>query len=116
MSNKELMKPRYKVIAQYPYSSFPNGEIIQDILNPMFLDMYPHLFQRLEWWEDRKPEDMPKYVKWIHNESKVRKVDSYLGEKGVVKFEGFDTYNKTRNYLPATEEEYNNQNNTSVSY
>lgn len=30
-----------------------------------FFDNYPNLFQSLLWWSDRKPEDMPEYVKII---------------------------------------------------
>ena len=68
----ELLKPRFKVIADYPESKFKVGEIIQLTWNDPFPDKYggyetfynkyPHLFKKLEWWEDRKESEMPQYV------------------------------------------------------
>lgn len=74
-----LMKPRYKVIADYPRSCFNIGDILRvsgdcagkgytgsgvmpaSVYKP---ELYPHLFRKLEWWEDRTPEEMPEYVKF----------------------------------------------------
>lgn len=83
MSNvEELMKPRRKVIADYPGARFPVGEILHvcqsvqeaDELKPQKghsavmneygqFDKYPHLFKPLEWHEDRELNEMPEYVK-----------------------------------------------------
>lgn len=80
MTPKQLLQPRYEVIADYPNSPFKVGEILNfkeiypfsglsfdiphlGIVAPEYFDKYPHLFRRLEWWEKRKPEDMPEYVK-----------------------------------------------------
>lgn len=74
---EDLLKPRYKVIALWPTcsTSMKVGNIIVyddefDIFwidgnayNPKNVKLYPHLFKPLAWWEDRKPEEMPKYVK-----------------------------------------------------
>src|SRR5690242_8402110 len=74
-SPEDLMKPRYEVIAQYPASPFPDGtilpdgrQVIKELTKQMcaFYDKYPHLFKRLKWWEKRKPEEMPEYVKYKH--------------------------------------------------
>ncbi len=75
MSNEDLLNPRYKVIADYPrsehYENVKVGEVI-DAWKPNkviqrnftdFYDKFPHLFQKLEWWEERKIEDMPMYLK-----------------------------------------------------
>lgn len=72
MTKEELLIPRYKVIADYP----GNGLDVGTIMNPspdwkeftiVFWckanDKFPHLFQRLPWWSDRKVEDMPYYLK-----------------------------------------------------
>lgn len=77
----DLMKERYKVIAPYPGMKFKVGDIFtydreiaqtydqwidqngQEHITSSF-PAFPHLFKRLEWWEDRKPEDMPGYLKW----------------------------------------------------
>ena len=67
MTVEQLMQPRYKVIADYPNSIYKIGEIVQqfgkDFFNTAFFEKYPQLFSKLEWWQDRKPEDMPRYIK-----------------------------------------------------
>lgn len=72
MTTEELLKPRYKVIADYPGSQYSAGDILTVIGTELytkgsieFFEQYPHLFKSLQWWEDRKPEDMPEYVKIV---------------------------------------------------
>jgi len=83
MTVEELMQPRYKVIADWPFrKNFEVGEIV--ILNKefspnykmyevkdcqglqvyitSFFEKFPLQFKKLEWWEDRKVEDMPEYI------------------------------------------------------
>jgi hypothetical protein len=80
---EELLIQRYKVIAPYPQSSFEVGDIISFELqhveiarytalngDPIKLAVmekevqkYPHLFQPLPWYAERKPEDLPEYIK-----------------------------------------------------
>lgn len=82
MSIEELLRPRYKVVAIWPdmgdYKYF-HGQIIEmqdfdsngqwyiktkkSTLYDAFFDSYSNLFKKLNWWEERKPEDMPEYVK-----------------------------------------------------
>jgi len=81
MTPEELLKPRYKVIADYPNSKFSIGTvIIPNRLDGVIDDSwvvpdkndrsfahvkvqdYPHLFRRLSWWEEREEKDMPEYV------------------------------------------------------
>lgn len=66
----DLMTPRYKVIGRYPDSPFEVGEIITKDTCFQIGDFdelvdYPSNFRPLEWWEDRKPEEMPMYVKCV---------------------------------------------------
>jgi hypothetical protein len=78
MSNEELLKPRYKVIADFPYNTFGEvGSILDrdwgwngDDENGFkhHISHYPHLFKKLQWWEERKQEGMPEYVKWTYGE------------------------------------------------
>jgi len=89
MTPEELLKPRYKVIADYFFNPYNVGDIITLPENnrsvhltttkhtdefgenvsqaehyaPKVIEQYPHLFKPLAWWEDRKPEEMPEYVK-----------------------------------------------------
>lgn len=88
---EHLLSPRFKVIADYPgsefqlgitieYGSYPEGEQGEKCLfvtlpelplkevwpNPSVFhefEKYPRIFFPLSWWEDRKMEEMPKYLK-----------------------------------------------------
>lgn len=89
MTIEQLLKPRYKVIADMPIVKyFQVGEIYPYDIVPVVvgkeefyvrLDMYPHLFQPLSWWMDRKVEDLPEYVTL---EGIVYKVDDWSNYRG----------------------------------
>lgn len=103
---QELLKPRYKVIGDFPHSSMPVGMVFcKEYSDGDFWDKYPHLFRKLEWWEERTVEEMPEYIK-IVDTGEVVKVDTY--RLGI----GFIANNLTikkvlsTNTLPATEQEY----------
>ncbi|WP_319502548.1 hypothetical protein [uncultured Draconibacterium sp.] len=67
MTAEQLLKPRFEVIADYPKSIFKVGEILNgeliycDTNGPKYSD-YPHLFKKLNWWENRKESEMPKKI------------------------------------------------------
>lgn len=88
LTKEELLKPRYKVIADYPFNPYNIGDLVvfSDSMESFHLtttwfwdegekmesdnyssiktiEKYPHLFQPLPWWSDRKIEDLPDYVK-----------------------------------------------------
>ena len=79
METKELLKPRFEVIADYPAMERNGNYQIGDILTddgktavlkqdgtPVFAcdwEKYPHLFRKMNWWEKRTSEQMPKKVK-----------------------------------------------------
>jgi hypothetical protein len=123
---QELLKPRYKVIADYPASEYPVGYIIEsetfsigDVDHNCY--NYPHLFKRLEWWKNRTIEELEsvKYVKVIKYRG-YWLVGDIVHAKFEIKSEGrglYTGYNIGRkpNYghyqpieelEPATEEEY----------
>lgn len=114
----ELLKPRFKVIADFPdsdykvwniedrdWTKYVNGEDETDGVLWRISD-FPHLFKKLEWWEERSQEEMPKYIKSIHGKicDEVLQYD----------FKNFGVYIKSfnsisadiRNFIPATEQEY----------
>ena len=77
MTAKELLKPRFEVIELYPKSKYEIGQILTETVfehysliikgrnftsNMPNIEKYPHLFKKLNWWEKRKEEDMPKKV------------------------------------------------------
>lgn len=109
-STEELLEPRYKVIADYPECPFEEGDIL---VNPTYEPQYPHLFQKLEWWEDRKPEEMPQYVKIQDDDDNflpvqwgcVMKVEKWSNGFCYVE-DGQCLDNTDFAYKPATEAEY----------
>lgn len=116
---KELLWPRYKVIADYPGNNQAVGTIIQlyeatnaVVIEQMyFYDKYPYLFQKLEWWMDRKSEDMPEYVKWnkesIPEHGRIEKViHAELTWTMGIKVDSQVNHVKAEHFLPATAAEY----------
>jgi hypothetical protein len=124
MTTEELLNPRYKVIAAYPSCPFQVGTILNpvDVKTlcgdfPQFLGYYPHLFKKVDWWEERTFEQLcdVEYIQFISRTPALR-----LGDiVPVVEF----TYNKNPWYLlktgdfvsiinviPSTQEQYNKQN------
>jgi len=101
MTVEELLLPRYKVIADYPDCPYVVGVIIHCEIDPEggnYLNVadywvyhpekYPHIFQPLQWWEERKLEDMPEYVNYnggIYKvESPLTIIDGYIYTEGAV--------------------------------
>jgi hypothetical protein len=174
MTTEELLKPRYKVMADWPGRSddFKIGaiitlnkilddELISKLLIPSrdklketplynapcwiaenemsikgkgFFQLYPNLFKKLEWWEERKPQEMPEYVgysRWIGIDGDMSEFNGEYDEIVRVKthnlkaFDGskfLDESNQIISYLvwwPATKEEYmellNNEQNAQAS-
>lgn len=114
-STEHLLKPRYKVIADFPgikdYSMWV-GQIIDadfhrnNLDNIELLDTYPHLFQKLEWWQERKLEEMPEYI--YVNERLITKVRKHHTQR----YDEFESQDTKYNYaygicLPATAQQYN---------
>jgi hypothetical protein len=93
MTVEELLQPRWQVIADYPKSLYHVGDILnggyrsEDLIycdtNGPRWSNYPHLFKKLEWWEYRKREDMPQYIKRTGNKDSNDKPlpDVYLKVK-----------------------------------
>ena len=80
MDAKQLMQPRFEVIETYPKSKFKKGDILERIPNATNdwynadkslinadilleeIEQYPHLFRKMNWWEKRTTDQMPKKV------------------------------------------------------
>jgi hypothetical protein len=125
MTPEELLKPRYKVIADYPGNIHPIGHIhghdINGTQNVMkldewlaFHDKYPHLFKKLEWWGDREEKDMPLYLRTnkkgeqMFGKGVVYKIRHYSGKGGILDHVRLDNDEAGTLYWfdPATEQEY----------
>lgn len=132
MEVQSLMKPRWKVIADYPDNLFLVGDILPrgqdegDAFIKWFkeemADKYPHLFKPLLWWHERKEDELPKYVgyknekgtfNWVY--PVVRWISLSLEEAGecIISYTNKDgEYSEIIQALyavtPATESDYNN--------
>lgn len=42
-----------------------------------FFQQYPHLFQKLEWWEERETKEYPKFVKDTRGGGLMTKKETY---------------------------------------
>lgn len=141
MKKEDLLKERFKVVADYPKSDFPLGTILSMdvesaiitlngeyqfsdkwpmaltssyyVKNVLKVENYPHLFRKLEWYEERKVEDMPEYVKNVKSEVilKVKKWEWDNDEDAENELfftsDGDELGQYPRQiYIPATLEEY----------
>ena len=129
MRPEELMKPRYKVIADYPGSGRSVGDIITDTHAEQKpyewlkenAEKYPHLFKKLQWWHLREESQLPKYVgfkneanafNWVHPVVKWDELRE--GEPGycTISFTNLEGLFEEMSMMiggltPATESEYN---------
>ena len=99
MKVEELLKPRYEVIERYPNMDEDNlivGTIIEFELfdeqtkqwynhnersntYDAFYDCFPNIFKKLNWWEKRNLEDLPKYFIGKHRGDGVyTKTDAWI--------------------------------------
>jgi hypothetical protein len=145
MTTEELLRDRYRVIADYPQPPYNVDDderklIKGDVLLYMRVncimtyrrigkyrhlsvgvpcvshpEKYPDVFRKLEWWEEREPEDMPEYIKYENMVSMVVGLDP--GEPlRQVKYNGVGRFHLDNQYqlkgfswsevLPATKDEY----------
>ena len=114
------MIPRLEVIADYPGSVFKVGSIV-DLSKDTYVtgwETYPHLFRKLEWWEYRKPDEMPEYISFNYNIfgksnlgivfEKVFKWEVGKHTRAFIDEQLTQVYSVMEGVLPATEQEYTN--------
>lgn len=106
---QELMKPRFKLIADYPGNSQPIGNVTTEIHTAEYFRKFTANFQELKWWEERKPEEMPEFVKEGDIVEMVEKWETRFSDIWMI-LSDQDAYRVTRNimcfYEPAAESEY----------
>lgn len=121
-SIEQLLKPRYKVIADYPLSLLMIGDIVEMVTgsNEMWVcnrtgnrisfhpANYPAIFKQLSWWEEREVGEMlGLVVKKISYPFTITKVNAPISIDG--RFFVWDNMKNSvpfQDYLPATEAEY----------
>lgn len=114
MTVEDLLKPRYLVIADYPSNIDKVGTVYEIDLSDghgvdfeMTCKKYPHLFRKLEWWEERAIEDMPEYVKQ-RSDGKVCRITNWHNKIKLFPV-GTDSRNiqhASDEVIPITEDEY----------
>ena len=89
MSAKELLNARFEVIADYPDNPNELGSVLEcpnfdgdDDVKKYWIEpkeKYPHLFRRMNWWEERRAEQMPKKLicKAIPNDTEVMEIEEW---------------------------------------
>jgi len=133
---KNLLNPRFKVIAEYPNTIFKKDDILERIkykdtdiniselltnskrcginklsgLHFSDLEKYPHLFKKLNWWDERKQDELPTYLK---SETQVVKPEWELIEwqgrqywRANTNEKLFGSHYKLESFTPSTKEEY----------
>lgn len=136
MTNEELLKPRFKVTADYPDSDYIVGQILsfnkfsysqgeknfyaygEKRLYENYFIPYPYLFKKLSWWEEREIKDMPEYVCFTESpnkeiwEVKEWKISKAFGMEFWTEDEGrrFRNICSECSIIPATQSEYESQN------
>jgi hypothetical protein len=115
MTPEELTRLRYKRTTRFPFCNEDvsiYGETFAIKGELFYCKDYPDLFQEMQWYEERKSEDMPEYVKWNYNKDidntemngLVRKVEGWHQKGFSVIVQG--QIIASRHFLPATREEY----------
>lgn len=128
MTVSELLIQRYKCIALSPFNCWEIGDILYlfdfegnkwwakepnavDAIHQDNMHKYPHLFQPLPWYSERRIEDMPEYLKDNTIGKVVIKVHKWI-ENDFVCFiaeanKKIDYPGRTENWIPATSDEFN---------
>lgn len=120
---EHLLKPRWKVIADYPESNHYVGEIPNCYDNKIFIestgryikpDDYPAIFKKLRWWEERGIEEMPKYIKSTKMDI-ILKVHTHFYTYNsflITQRDGSEGISWEYHYtIPSTQEEFENHQN-----
>jgi len=88
MTAAELLVPRYEVIIDYPFTRFIVGDVLHKFvfengnffyttnpevplkgsnMMPKLAENMPSIFRKMNWWEKRTVEQMPKKIKSLAN-------------------------------------------------
>jgi hypothetical protein len=129
MTPEELLKPRYKVIADYPGNEWKVGDILDRDWGwdgddesgfKHHVSDYPHLFKKLHWADERPVEQMPRYIKGKERVYEVtgwskdiighfypkNKVEVFIKEDSE-NFSNIEWHFFKDQFLPATADDYN---------
>lgn len=110
MTPEILMEERWILENLWPQCQWPVGSIFPGNFE-RFKD-FPYLFRKLEWHEERKLKEMPKYVKWnkpdIPENGKIEKVNNWEFHFGtwVASVDSQINKIKAEYFIPASYEQF----------
>lgn len=120
LTAEKLLKPRYKLIALYPQCQWELGEILivesdgelyspiggyvqsKYIVKEKEALKYNSIFKLLDWWMDRKIEELPEYVKYPSGRIIKPKWEWSAQERCYLAYNGFSNFE----LMPSSEKEY----------
>lgn len=121
-----LSEDRYMVKLEMPTFGDKIGDVIWEGIYSFSLKVWPSIYRKMEWWEHRRPDEMPFLVKKIsekdgyHIKGDVLNVSAWLfnppnlvaakhssGCRWVAQIAGDHFYNAA-SLVPITKEEYDN--------
>ncbi|MGN6416093.1 MAG: hypothetical protein ACTHMC_01285 [Pseudobacter sp.] len=103
-TKEQLMAPRYQMISREPLVGFCFLDIIEDqhLIEAWDMKNLPHLFQKLEWYEERDTNDLPDYIA-VEGMGILKVTGKGGGSTVFIANEGVIS---SKCCLPATQEEY----------
>jgi hypothetical protein len=126
---EDLLKPRIKIIALWPicrshnnmadqpkvgqvFKVAPDGSISSNAITVLNVDKYPHLFEKLSWWEEMDLSEFPEYVKpnpekeFMKTENWIYKANWIMSVNGPAHRVNQWNFIHAENLLPCTESDY----------
>lgn len=116
MTAAELLQPRFEVIADYPSSSYELGFVLTASHHHVnrenipdwaaYYEQYPHIFRKMNWWECRTVEQMPRKVMSIADDKgttfEIEKWDmkNFIGYINKEEGKGICLYKPKFGYIP----------------
>ncbi len=119
MTPEQLLKRRWQLIAPYPGSAYKfslygiltdggddyaYGENPNNKVHIETIEMCTANFTEIEWWEHRKVEDMPKYLRINGRLEKVK--EHLMDDCQFIIDDGFNYKYRYYGSAPASEDEY----------
>lgn len=124
---ENLLIPRFEIIADYPLCPYRVGRVLTPVTKknqffecieaPASLliqspENYPHLFRKMDWWELRTEQEMPKYLMSLIDEEVYEVLkwhrNNTFGQTEPDRMSGCDLtcFKSEYGYVPITEEQY----------
>jgi hypothetical protein len=73
MTVEELLRPRYRVAIDYPFSPYQVNQVvdrtdIHALINNVFYEDYPKIFEPIRWYHNRQLHEMPTHLQKLNKD------------------------------------------------